>query len=318
MTMQASAVSHRIRRKRRKINWKKAGAIYLMLLPVMGYFILNNYIPMYGITIAFRKLNYRLGILNSPFCGLDNFKYLIDSGNLGPALRNTILYNLAFMVIGTVFPITVAILFNEIRSKRAKTLYQTATLLPYLMSMVIVSYLVFAFLSADTGYLNKSIIEPMTGNTITFYQEKQYWPFILIFVNQWKSIGFGLVLYLSAILGIDREFYEAAYLDGAGKWQQIRYITLPFLKPMVITMTLLSISKICNSDFGLFYQIPKNSGTLYPVTQTIDTYVYNALMNQNNIAMSSAASVFQAIVGFVLVIISNSVIRRISKDDAIF
>lgn len=303
---------------KRTTRWKKIIPLYLMLLPTMIYIVINNYLPMYGITIAFRKLDYKAGILRSPLCGFENFKFLFQSGVLGPVLRNTVLYNLAFMVIGTVFPITVAILFNEIRGKISKKFYQTVVLLPYLMSMVIVSYLVFAFLSADTGFLNKSVIEPLTGNTISFYQEKKYWPFILVFVNQWKSIGFGLVLYLSTILGISNEYYEAARVDGATKWQQIRNITLPFLKPTVITMTILSISKICASDFGLFYQVPKNSGTLYDVTQTIDTYVYNALMNQNNIAMSSAASVLQAVIGLVLVLAANAVIRRVSRENAFF
>ena len=293
-------------------------AIYLMVLPGLVYFIINNYLPMYGITIAFRKLNYKMGILHSPFCGLENFRFLAASGNLGPIMRNTILYNLAFMIIGTVFPITVAILFNEIRNTFAKKAYQTLLLVPYLMSWVIVSYLAFAFLSSDTGFINKSIVEPMTGGTIAFYQEKKWWPFILIFVNQWKSIGFGMVLYLSAILSIGTEYYEAARVDGATKWQQIRNITLPFLKPTVITMLILSISKICMSDFGLFYQVTKNSGTIYSVTQTIDTYVYNALMNQNNISMSSAASVLQALIGFVLVIAANLIIRKINPENAMF
>ena len=303
---------------RKKPRWKKIKAVYIMLLPAICYFLINNYLPMYGITIAFRKLNYKVGILNSPFCGFENFKFLFASGNLGPIVRNTLLYNIAFMIIGTVFPITAAILFNEIRSKIAKKYYQTLLLIPYLMSMVIVSYLVFAFLSADTGFINKSIIEPLTGNTISFYQEKKYWPFILVFVSQWKGIGFSMVLYLSSILGISNEYYEAARVDGASRWQQIKNITLPFLKPTVITMLILSISKICMSDFGLFYQVPKNSGTLYSVTQTIDTYVYNALMNQNNIAMSSAASVLQAFIGLILVLVSNAVIRKVSAENAIF
>lgn len=303
---------------KRRIRWKKVIPIYIMLLPAMLYFLINNYLPMYGITIAFRKLDYSVGILNSPFNGLENFKFLFASGNLGPVVRNTLLYNIAFMIIGTVLPITVAILFNEIRSVLAQRFYQTVILVPYLMSMVIVSYLVFAFLSADTGFINKSIVEPLTENSISFYQEKIFWPFILVFVNEWKSIGFGMVLYMSTILGISTEYYEAAKVDGATKWQQIRYVTLPQLKPTIITMTVLSISKICASDFGLFYQVPKNSGTLYSVTQTIDTYVYNALMNQNNIAMSSAASVLQAIIGFVLVIVCNAVIRKVSKENAIF
>lgn len=303
---------------KKKIRWKKTIAVYAMILPAMLYFIVNNFLPMYGVTIAFRKLDYKLGILNSPFNGFENFKFLFASGNMGPVIRNTILYNFAFIIIGTIFPITIAILFNEIRSKMAKKIYQTAILLPFLMSMVIVSYLVFAFLSADNGFINKSILEPLIGHTISFYQEKAFWPFILTFVNQWKGIGFGMVLYLSSILGISNEYYEAAKIDGATKLQQIKYITLPFLKPTVITMTVLSISKICNSDFGLFYQVPKNSGAIYSVTQTIDTYVYNALMNQNNISMSSAASVLQAIIGFVLVIVANTFIRRISREDAIF
>ena len=304
--------------RKKKIRWKRVLVTYAMLLPAMIYFFINNYMPMYGITIAFRKLDYKLGILNSPFCGLENFKFLFASGNLGPVIRNTLLYNIAFMIIGTIIPIAVAILFNEIRNKAAKKVYQTTILLPYLMSMVIVSYLVFAFLSADTGLINKAILEPLTGKNISFYQEKEYWPFILTFVHLWKGIGFSMVLYLSTILGIGNEYYEAARVDGATKWQQIKYVTLPFLKPTVITMTILSISKICNSDFGLFYQVPKNSGTLYSVTQTIDTYVYNALMNQNNTGMSSAAGFMQAIVGCIMVVAANAVIRKVSKENAIF
>lgn len=307
-----------MQKARKRLKWERIIPTYLMLLPALAYLIINNYMPMYGITIAFRKLDYKLGILRSPFNGLDNFKFLFASGNLGPIIRNTILYNLLFMVVGTIFPITVAILFYEIRSKAAKKVYQTVLLLPYLMSMVIVSYLTFAFLSADTGYINKAILQPYFGKSVQFYMEKKYWPFILTFVNQWKSIGFSMVLYLSCLLTISPEYYEAAKMDGATKWQQIRYITLPFLKTMVITMTILSLARICSSDFGLFYQVPKNSGPLYAVTQTIDTYVYNALMNQNNISMSSAASVFQSLIGFVLILVSNAAIKKISPDDSMF
>lgn len=307
-----------VKAKKKRINWKKYLPVYLMLLPGVAYFIINNYIPMYGITIAFRKLNFRLGILNSPFCGLDNFRFLFASGSMGPIIRNTILYNVAFIIIGIIFNVTVALLFNEIRGKLVKKFYQTSILLPHLMSMVIVSSLVFDFLSADYGFINKAIVEPMTGHTISFYQEKAYWPFILTFVHLWKGVGFGMVLYLSTLLGISNEYYEAAKIDGATKWQQIKYITLPLLKPTIITMVILSISKIFNSDFGLFYQVPRNSGVLYPVTQTIDVYVYNALMNQNNIMMSSAASVAQAVIGFVLILVSNAVIRMLSPDDAMF
>lgn len=304
--------------RKRRIRWKKTISIYLLILPGLIYILINNYLPMYGITIAFRKLDYKLGILKSPFNGFENFKFLFQANDIGLIIRNTVLYNLAFIIIGTVFPITVAILFNELRSQKAKKLYQTMVLLPYLMSWVVVSYLAFAFLSADNGFINKSILEPLTGAGISFYQEKKVWPFILVFVHQWKGIGFSMVLYLSTILGISSDYYEAARVDGATKWQQIKNITLPFLKPTVITMFILSVSKIFFSDFGLFYQVPKNSGTLYEVTQTIDVYVYNALMNQNNIAMSSAASVLQAVVGFVLVVAANGIIRKISREDAMF
>lgn len=304
--------------KKKKINFKKFIPAYIMLLPGLAYFVINNYIPMYGITIAFRKLDFKKGILKSPFCGFDNFKFLFASGNMGPIIRNTVLYNVVFLILGAIVPVAFAILFNEIRAKHVKKLYQTAVLLPHLMSMVIVSSLVYNFLSSDLGFINKGIIEPLTGQTISFYQEKKYWPFILTFVHEWKGLGFSMVLYLSTLLSISDDFYEAAKIDGATRMQQIRYIMLPFLRPTIIMMLILGISKIFNSDFGLFYQVPKNSGVLYPVTQTIDVYVYNALMNQNNIMMSSAASVTQAVIGFTLVLVSNLIIKKISPDDSIF
>lgn len=304
--------------KRKPVRLRRYIPAYLMLVPGVAYFILNNYIPMYGITIAFRKLDFKKGILNSPFCGFDNFKFLFVSGNMGSIIRNTVLYNVLFITLGAVIPVIAAILFNEIRTGFAKRIYQTAMLLPYLMSWVVVSSLVYNFLSSDIGFINKSIIEPLTGKTIAFYQEKVYWPFILTFVNEWKSIGFSMIVYLSSILSIGTEYYEAAAIDGATRLQQIRHIMLPHLKPVIITMVILGISRIFSSDFGLFYQVPKNSGVLYPVTQTIDTYVYNALMNQNNIMMSSAASVLQSVTGFVLVVASNLIIRKISPEDSMF
>lgn len=305
-------------KRKKKIQWKRVFPYYLMMLPGIVYFIINNYMPMAGITMAFRKINYRLGIFKSPWCGFDNFKFLFASGQFGTMVRNTILYNLLFIVVGTTLAITIAILLNEIRSKFASRLYQTVILLPYLMSWVIVSYLVYAFLSGETGFINNSILKPLGLQTISFYQEQKYWPFILLFINQWKSVGFNMIIYLSAIVGISNVLYESARVDGASRWQQITKITLPSLKPTVITMFILSVSKMFYSDFGLFYQVPKNSGILYPVTQTIDTYVYNALMNQNNPGMSAAAGFLQAIVGFILVVGANALIRKISREDAIF
>ena len=312
------AVKRKKRERNGALSLRRALPVYLLMLPGLAYFLINNYLPMYGITIAFRKLNFADGVFNSPFNGFDNFKFLFNTGNILPAIRNTVLYNVAFIIIGTTLALCAAILFAEIASKTAKKVYQTAILLPYLMSMVVVSYLVYAFLSADNGFINKSIIEPLTGSFIDFYQTKKYWPFILILVNQWKGIGFGMIIYYASILGISTEYYEAAKVDGATKWRQIWHITLPMLKPTVVTMFILSVSRIFSSDFGLFYQVPRNSGALYSVTQTIDTYVYNTLMNQNNISMSSAASVFQSVVGFALVVAANALIRKINRENALF
>lgn len=273
---------------------------------------------MAGIVMAFKKINYSKGIFGSDWNGLANFEFLFASGQFGTMVRNTILYNALFIVVGTVLAIGVAILLNEIRSKIANRFYQTIILLPYLMSWVVVSYLAFAFLSNETGFVNNSILESLGVSKINFYQEPKFWPFILLFVNEWKNVGFSMIVYLAAIVGISHDYYEAARVDGATRWQQITKITLPCLKPTVITMFILSVSKMFYSDFGLFFQVPKNSGILYSTTMTIDTYVYNALMKQNNPGMSAAAGFLQAIVGFVLVISANAFIRKISREDAIF
>ena len=303
---------------KKKIQLKRMLPYYLMMLPGIVYFIINNYLPMAGITMAFRKINYRLGIFRSPWCGFDNFKFLFASGQFGTMVRNTILYNICFIVVGRVCAIAVAILLNEIRSKIANRFYQTVILLPYLMSWVVVSYLVYAFLSGETGFINNSILKPLGLQTINFYQEQKYWPFILRLINLWKNVGFSMIIYLSAIVGISNDLYESARVDGASRWQQITKITLPCLKPTVITMFIISISKMFYSDFGLFYQVPKNSGILYPVTQTIDTYVYRALMEDHDIGRSLSASFLQSILGFLLVLSANAVVRKIEKDSALF
>lgn len=305
-------------RKRKKVRWKWMLPFYIMMLPGLLYFLINNYLPMAGIVMAFKKINYSKGIFGSDWNGLANFEFLFASGQFGTMVRNTILYNALFIVVGTVLAIGVAILLNEIRSKIANRFYQTIILLPYLMSWVVVSYLAFAFLSNETGFINNSILESLGVSKINFYQEPKFWPFILLFVNEWKNVGFSMIVYLAAIVGISHDYYEAARVDGATKWQQITRITLPCLKPTVITMFILSVSKMFYSDFGLFFQVPKNSGILYSTTMTIDTYVYNALMKQNNPGMSAAAGFLQAIVGFVLVISANALIRKISREDAIF
>lgn len=303
---------------KKKIRWKEFLPYYLLALPGVIYMICNNYLPMFGVIIAFKNLNFRKGILGSDWCGLDNFKFLFASKDAFTITRNTILYNVAFIVLTTLLAIAIAILVNEIQSRFASRLYQSLILLPYLMSWVIVSYLVYAFLSAETGLVNNAILEKLGLKGISWYNSPQYWPFILTFVSLWKSLGYAMIIYFSSIVGISQDYYEAATLDGASKWQQIKCITLPLLKPTVITMFVLQIGRIFYSDFGLFYQIPMNSGTLYGVTRTIDVYVYNALMKSSDFGMSSAASVYQSVVGFIMIIGANALIRKFSKENALF
>lgn len=273
---------------------------------------------MFGIIIAFKNLNFRKGILGSDWCGFDNFKFLFASKDAWAITRNTILYNLAFIILTTVISVAVAILINEIKSRTAGKLYQSLILLPYLMSWVIVSYLAYALLSGETGMINNSIFKALGIKTVSWYNEPKYWPFILTFVHLWKTVGYAMIIYYSSIVGMSQDYFEAATLDGASKWQQIRYLTLPLLKSTMITMFVLQVGRIFYSDFGLFYQIPMNSGTLYSVTRTIDVYVYNALMKSSDFGMSSAASVYQSIVGFVLIVAVNALLRKTSKENALF
>ncbi len=291
--------------------------LYLMFLPGAIYLIINNYIPMAGLIIAFKKVNFNLGILKSPFVGFDNFRYLFMTSDAAIITRNTLLYNLAFMLFNTVLGVGLAILICDTQRKRLQKLYQSIILFPFLMSMVIVGYIVYAFLSMQHGIVNKSILPALGMAPVYWYNEPKHWPFILIFVNTWKSVGYGCLIYISSINGIDSAQYEAAAIDGANKWQQIRHVTLPALLSPVITLTLLAVGRIFYSDFGLFYQVTRDSGMLYSTTNVIDTYVYRGLIKQGNISMSSAAGFYQSVVGFVLVLSANLLVRRVSPDDAL-
>lgn len=290
----------------------------LMTLPAIAYFIINNYMPMFGLVIAFKNYNVTKGILGSDWVGLQNFAYLFKTSDAFVITRNTILYNVAFILLGTIVSIALAIMLSELRSRRMSHVYQNVILMPYLISMVIVSYLVYAFLGNDVGMLNKGILPALGMQPISWYTSPQYWPFILVFVNLWKSAGYSCVIYLASIVGIDKEYYEAATLDGANRWQQITHITVPLIKPTITILVLLSIGRIFYSDFGLFYQVPLDSGMLYSTTNVIDTYVYRGLMEIGDIGMSSAAGLYQSVVGFVLVLISNALVRRSSPDNALF
>lgn len=291
---------------------------YLMMLPGIIYIIINNYIPMSGIVLAFKRYDYKLGIYKSPFIGLHNFEFLFRTKDAFNITKNTLLYNVVFILLGTFAAIAVAIILNDITNKKIKKICQTCILVPYLISMVVVSYIVYGFLNSQFGFINKSILIPMGIQPISWYSTPSYWPFILVFVNLWKNMGYNCIIYYATIVGIDKSYYEAAEIDGAGKWQQLKYITLPCLKTTIIILTLMAIGRIFYSDFGLFYQVPMNSGALIDATNTIDTYVYRGLTQTNNIGMAAAAGFYQSIVGFILILSVNQIVRKVNKESALF
>lgn len=288
-----------------------------MMLPALVYLFINNYLPMSGLVLAFEKYNVKDGIWGSQFVGFKNFTFLLKSNDLPVLFRNTLGYNLCFILINLVLGVTLAILITEITNLKFRKAAQSSILFPFVVSIVIVSYMVRAFLDPEAGLLNHLLVS-MGHQKVAWYDTAKYWPFILIFVNTWKGVGYGCILYISSILGIDMSLYESASLDGATKFQKIRYITLPFLKPTMITVSLLSLGRVFNSDFGLFFQVPQNSGLISSTTQTIDTFVYNALITQSNVGMSAAASFFQSVMGFLMIMVFNAITRKISRENALF
>ena len=316
--MDAAVRAKQLKAHKRRGKFKRFLPIYLMALPALLYFLVNNYIPMGGIVIAFKNYRYNLGIWGSDWAGFKNFEFLFKTNDAWLITRNTILYNLAFIVLGTVFSIAIAILLNEVRSRKLKKFYQTVALIPHLFSMVVVSYITYGLLSTDLGFINNSVLPFFGIDPISWYTEPSYWPAILIIVQLWFSVGYNCIIYLSTLLSIDKGYYEAASIDGAGTWHKIRHIMLPFLKPTIMVVLLMSLGRIFYSDFGLFYQVPMGSGALYNVTTTIDTYVYRGLMGSNNVGMASAAGVYQSVVGFALVLVANVVVNKVSKENALF
>lgn len=299
------------KKKSKRVNYVP---LILMMMPGVIYLIVNNYLPMFGITIAFKNLDYTKGIFKSDWVGLKNFEFLFKTKDFYIIMRNTLCYNLVFIFGGLVASLAIAVMMTEIGNWKIAKVIQPIICFPNMVSIVIVAYLVYGFLGGD-GWINNTL---MHGNGISWYSKPQYWPYILTLVHFWKGAGYGSIIYIATMSGIDKGLYEAARLDGASKWQQIRLITLPIIRPMIILMLLMSIGRIFSSDFGLFLQVPMDSGALYNSTQTIDTYVYRALMKLNDVSMSSAASVFQSVLGFVLVLLSNLLVRKVDPDSSLF
>ena len=306
---------------KKKSKFKQNLELLLLTIPGAIWFIVFAYIPMFGVIVAFKNWqihgNFFESLAKSPWVGFNNFEFLFQSSDAWLITKNTVMYNAVFIICGIVLPVTLAILLKEVFNKRLSKFYQTAMFLPYFLSWVVVSYCLYTFLSPDKGYAN-IILEKFGSDPVSWYTEPGYWPFIIVFMSQWKGVGYGTVIYLASICGIDKSFYEAALIDGASKWQQIKYITIPLLKPIMLIMFITSVGGIFRADFGLFYQLPKNSGALYPVTNVIDTYVYRGLMNLGNIGMSSAAALYQSFVGMILILITNGIVRKVDKDNAFF
>ncbi|WP_027085834.1 ABC transporter permease [Cohnella panacarvi] len=302
--------------------WQKYGVFYLMMAPALIILLINNYLPMLGTLIAFKHITYESrsffeNFMNGEWVGMKNFDPLFKTSDAWRITRNTVGYNVVFIVLNLIIGVGFALMLNLMRSKFQAKIHQTVMFLPFFLSWVILAYLVYGFLS-PLGVLNKTIFPAFGIETITFYQDTKWWPLILPLINTWKGIAYYAVIYLAAIIGIDKEYYEAATIDGASRSRQVWSITLPLIRPVIIVMTMLQIGRIFFSDFGLFYNITRNSGSIYETTQVIDTYVYQGFLVSGNIGLSSAAGFYQAVVGFVLVLLSNFVVRRISKDDALF
>lgn len=300
----------------------KNKALFLLMTPGILLLLIFNYLPMAGVLIAFKDYKYYensfiKNLLRSEWVGFDNFQFFLKSPDTLIITRNTVLYNLAFILVGAVFAIACAIALNELRNRYMAKLYQSVMLLPYFLSWIAVSYLFFAFLSIDKGILN-NILTSLGLESVQWYSEMKYWPFIFMFANLLKYGGYSAIVYLAAISGISPEYYEAAVLDGASKRQQITKITIPLLSPVIIIMLLLGVGRIFYADFGMFLNLPRDNGQLFNITNVLDTYVYRGLMNGGDIAMSSAAGIYQSAVGFVLVLTSNWIVRKIDSEKSLF
>lgn len=291
--------------------------LLLMCLPALAFFIVFSYAPMPGAWIAFTNFNYRDGIFGSPFVGMRNFEFLIKSGQLWLLTKNTILYNVAFIVLGNVLQVALAIMLNEIRSRYFKKISQAVMFLPYFISVVLIGVIAFNLLNYDTGALN-ALIAQTGGDPVKIYSIAGAWPIIIIICHLWQSTGYGSIVYFAAIMGIDNSLFEAAAIDGASAWQRIRYVILPSLKPTFIILLLFALGGIMKGNFGLFWNLVGNNAALFQTTDIIETSVYRMIISQNNFTSSTAVGLYQSLFGFAVVMLCNWIVRRINEDYALF
>ncbi|MBP3360719.1 MAG: sugar ABC transporter permease [Clostridia bacterium] len=297
-------------------RFKNSLPLTLLALPAIIYFIIFKYVPLYGLVLPFKDYKFSKGFFGSEWCGFRNFEFLADNTQLYIAIRNTILYNFVFIILGIFVSVTAALLLFELKNKYVK-LYQTILYLPFYISWVVVAYAARAFLDMDYGLINK-LIEMFGGEGVLWYSNPSYWPAFIITANVWKSFGSNAVLYYASLMGTDKSLFEAAKIDGAGKLQTIIHISIPSIKSIIVMMTILSIGKIFYGDFGLFYNLTLNSSLLYPTTDIIDTYVYRSLVKLGDMGISSAVGFLQSVFGFVLVLATNFIVRRVEEDCSLF
>lgn len=290
--------------------------LLMTAIPLIQIFIFC-YIPMGGLVIAFKDYRFNKGIFGSKWVGFDNFKFFLTSADFSRVAWNTIYLNFVFIIMEIIFAVLVAVLLFEITSRRATKIYQTVIITPNFLSWVVVSYMVYAFLNPQYGYLN-SVLTNMGMEKVNWYGEPKYWPFILTVSVLWKGVGMKSIYYYAGLMGIDTALFEAAEIDGAGKLKQIRYIMLPCLRQLVVILFILSVGNIFRADFGLFYQVPRNIGALYPTTDVMDTYIFRALKEVGDMSMSSAAGFMQSIVGLVTVMVTNFIAKKVDSSTALF
>jgi len=296
---------------------KKNKALYTMMIPGILLIIIFSYIPMIGITVAFKDGNTVDGYFSGDWIGLENFKFFFASRDAFRVTFNTVYMNALFIITSTVGALICALLLNELKSRRMVKIYQTIMFMPYFLSWVIMGYVSYAFLSVDSGFIN-GILTSLGLEKVEWYSNPDYWPTILVIMNLIKGLGYGTVVYFAGITGIDDSLYESAQIDGAGKLRQMVSITLPLLSPLICVQVLLSIGRIFNADFGLFYYIPRETGVLFPKTDVISTYTYRALRTLGNTGMSAAVGLFQSVMGLIMVLLSNMAVKKINSENALF
>ncbi len=307
-----------VTRKKQRI-WKKRDIpLYLMAAPAVVALFMFSYLPMGGLVMAFQNYNVGKRIFGSEFVGFKNFEFLFSTSDAWRITRNTVAYNVVFILVNMLVAVAVALMLNELRSRRTAKALQTIYLMPYFLSWAVIAIVVSAFLDRSNGLVNQIMILLGGAGKVNWYQKPEIWPGLLVFVNAWTKCGYQTVLYLAVISGISQEYYEAAALDGATRFQQAKHITVPHLRFVISISLIMAVSDIFRGDFGLFYTVTNNSGSLYPVTDVIDTYIYRGLRNMGNVGMTTAAGLYQSVVGFVLILIVNKIVSKIDPDSAMF